>query len=328
MTSWYSWEAHMRILRGFLEESLMGSPFFTKVEFSSWKKRPCWHIWLSDSEGVYELALVNSGSKSIYEDMREGVKKVLLDQYWSEFVIRYYPSPNEQVFEDFSFYEKVLRLSEFFDRDGRPRSDMKDTFHESYYTVGSMQLIVERNMNMLSLSINSQDRLIDYRMKGVKIESGENKIIWGVKPGGRDRNVPGWELSWRIFDRLVETYCRLYRTSPSICYLVNCPGKVWKIKDSEGVEVEYTWKYPDRYLEVEIILTKNPDIREKLAKLFDKIIDANIQEILSLKKCDKMRKGAAGRPLPIVKKIYVEGEIRPSEEDYRFINKKWWEAEE
>jgi len=52
------------------------------------------------------------------------VKKVLLDQYWSEFIIRYYPSPNEQVFEDFSFYEKVLRLSEFFDRDGRPRSDL------------------------------------------------------------------------------------------------------------------------------------------------------------------------------------------------------------
>ncbi|MDD3396672.1 MAG: hypothetical protein PHQ45_05570, partial [Acidaminococcaceae bacterium] len=61
-----------------------------------------WYFWLSQTEGVYEF-------KELTSQVDNSVER-------SGYAIKYYPSLDEDAFEQYSFAEQLLRVGELFEQ--------------------------------------------------------------------------------------------------------------------------------------------------------------------------------------------------------------------
>lgn len=175
---------------------------------------PGWYIW-PDSPGVYELSLL---------EFEQGESRET-----SRFALKYFPHRETSELQDFSFAEQIVRLSYFFDDSfinekqdphecccagltgqyagprlvkGIPKLHLRNMMHPSLFWVGELCFLFDANQ-LLQVSLCSQDRLLQYAVDGVYIqETGLWKEV--VKPGGLDRQVPGWKLSKQFFDLFID----------------------------------------------------------------------------------------------------------------------------
>ena len=67
-----------------------------------WDCYPYWYLWLKNRAGVYKLELHAAQVSEGYD-------------WLAEFVIKYYPSVDEESFNGLSFLEKICRQSEIFE---------------------------------------------------------------------------------------------------------------------------------------------------------------------------------------------------------------------
>lgn len=195
-----------------------------------------WYFWLSGRQGVWELCCADWGKKFAWPYCR--------------FLLRYYPHPEEKVFENFSFGEQIMRLSPSFTDYGCPKFDSRGEIDESYYVVGKLDIFLRSKIIVAILK--SQDRWIEYRPQGLKVEKPGGERVWVVEEGGKDRDVPGWDLSWQYFDCLVKAFCCIQKTPPSMVRLKSYPGRIWYVNGGEVWE-ERSAEALTRQLKVAIV---------------------------------------------------------------------------
>lgn len=195
-----------------------------------------WDFWLNGKQGVWELQWVGWGEKFAWSYCR--------------FLLRYYPHPDEPVLEDFSFGEQIMRLSHNFTDYGCPRFDSRREVDQSYYVIGKLD-IFSRNKAIVAI-LKSQDRWIEYRPQGLEVEKPGGERVWVVEKGGKDRDVPGWDLSWQYFDCLVKAFCCIHKTPPSMVRLKSRSGKIWHVDGAE-VREERTAEVVMRQLKVAMV---------------------------------------------------------------------------
>ena len=253
-----------------------------------------WYFGLNDKQGVYEVEAVDGDKRFTWP--------------YQQFLLRYYPHPEEIVFDNFSFLEQVTRLGDGF-TEGCPRFGSRKQFHESYYVIGELDIFL-RNKAIVAI-VRSQDRWVEYRRQGLEIAKPSGERIYVVEKGEKDRDVPGWGLSWDYFNCLVKAFCCIYRTPPSLVRLKSYPGKIWYVNGEDGVLEEFAKDIYLRQLEVAMVPKHEKD-REKLFKDILQICHSVDEEKFT----------------PAVETLFSEEQDIAQVEGASFLNKDWWQAAE
>lgn len=252
-----------------------------------------WYFWLNNKQGVHELEVVDCDKTFTWSHQR--------------FRLRYYPHPEEIAFDSFSLLEQVIRMGDGFSQ-GCPRLGLGKQFHESYYVAGELNIFL-LNKAILAI-VSSQDRWIEYRQQGLEIEKPTGERICVVEKGKKDRDVPGWGLSWDCFNCLIKAFCCIYRTPPSLVRLKSYPGRVWYVNGEGEVREEFATDIYLRQLEVAIV-PKQEKEREKL-----------FRDILQI--CQSVGK----ENTTAVETLFSEDQDITQVEGSSFLNKDWWQAAE
>ena len=161
-----------------------------------------WYLWFDDKPGAYLLELIDASALD-YWPFDSGDAIFCENVSMGRFQIKYFPDPDEKIFEHFSFYEQSVRLSDLFDDTGTPIIEADDTLHDSLFCVGNLDIVVENEGNFLEVCLYSPDSWLTISKEGLEINSGENPGVQSLLPSETDRSIPAWELSWFILDRLI-----------------------------------------------------------------------------------------------------------------------------
>lgn len=230
--------------------------FFSPIQ----GENPGWYIWPEANLGVFEIQLLEWQTKTQQEDSR--------------FILKYYPSPDEESFNGLASAEKIIRLSHWFDdspieerqsgcacsalahhhthgkNKGIPHYHNRKNLQPSLFTVGEILLKLESD-KFTQISLTSQDRLLLIATSAISVEH-EGALIQLTPPGGIDRDLPGWTISWHFFEILVkEVLARLgfYPTSctrvvnPGLVYYQQEGGEIREEKDSDVTQITHTFYF-------------------------------------------------------------------------------------
>jgi len=83
-------------------------------------KMPGWYLWTKDRKGAYYLRLIDTEPTETKADRTRPSQNKRFAWVVSDFILRYYPSPDEPLFEEYTFVERQVRLGPCFDHTGIP----------------------------------------------------------------------------------------------------------------------------------------------------------------------------------------------------------------
>ena len=178
-----------------------------------WGEVPAWYMWLSDAHGVYRLQLEDAVNEDKIPTNKQGY-----------FSIKCYPFDNTTVFDTFSYEEQVLRRSPFFDDTHTPRFEDMDRIPGSLFNVAAMEYRVNQDDTMACFTLESMDTLRCVYPE----ETLQHFDLIGksrhYRKGEIGRSVPGWQLGYPVFDRLLGMYAYYSKAKPVRVRITRSPG--------------------------------------------------------------------------------------------------------
>ena len=179
-----------------------------------WGEKPAWYFWISGTPGLYALQL--EGITAPESDRRNWVN--------GNFAVKCYPLAHEKVFHSFSFQERAMILSESFDHTHTPRFSHREQIPATLFNVAAVEL-----------KVDPEDRQALFVLEGLDImnisyatETIQNYPVLQkkkrFKSGEIDRKVPGWDLGYPLFDRLLCLYSFYSKKTPVRLWLTRSPG--------------------------------------------------------------------------------------------------------
>jgi len=201
-----------------------------------WDCSPYWYLWLKNRPGVYKLELQAAQISEGYD-------------WLAEFVIKYYPSVDEESFNGLSFLEKICRRSELFettptegisgcpchghceehdedrfsdlkDGTGVPAIHYADMIPADFFFAGHLLLAYKAAMGcLIRLKTQSKWRIIV--IKDFSLKDNEGNLIKTLRKGEIDRDFPGFDITEYLFRHLV---------------------KAWRLFGGYAVFEEHVWK--------------------------------------------------------------------------------------
>ncbi|MEM3944621.1 MAG: hypothetical protein QXJ59_11100 [Thermofilaceae archaeon] len=265
-----------------------------EVKASQWRGLQSWRYRIEEALGGYELILWGQRRTALTRALTRSEPgkppKVEFDE--AVFLVKYYPHPDEPYFEDFSVEEQALRLSEVFNNGESifPVEKHQDKLEGYHFTVGTLMLAVGVRHGFLRLSITSQERFVSIAEEGVKVL---DRLV--VEPNGIDRNVPGWDLSWKLFSAIAKVF-KYYLGKPYMIVEFLEPGKLWRCK-GEGCREEEAPEQVVRILEFIYVPVKEA----YLVELIEESVERTAQSIRA------HIKQYSGRTLPCIRVLWKEG---------------------
>ena len=164
---------------------------------------PAWYLWFAGCDGAYELTLAPPD-----EDAPAG----------AEFILRYYPHPDEDVFADFAEVERQARVSALFDHTGTPAIETLANIDPSLFHIAAVSLLPSRRHDCVDLVLECQDVWLE--TDGANPESNIR------------RRVPGLALAAPVIDFLVCGRTYHGRHTPDGFLLTREPGRAWQVGDA------------------------------------------------------------------------------------------------
>jgi hypothetical protein len=178
-----------------------------------WGEVPAWYLWLSDAHGVYRLEL----AEAITDENSSATKQ-------GYFIIKCYPFDNTTIFDTFSYEEQVLSRGRFFDNTHTPRFEDMESVPDSLFNVAAMKYRVNQDDTMACFTLESLDTLRwVYPEETVQHFDliGKSRCY---RKGEISRSVPGWQLGYPVFDRLLGMYAYYSKTKPVRVRIMCSPG--------------------------------------------------------------------------------------------------------
>jgi hypothetical protein len=279
---------------------------FTKISRLI-SQEPGWYLWTKQRKGAYLLELIDIEDFHKEPRLADMPNLTIHPAVRAEFMVRYYPSPEEPSFNDFAFIERETRLGPSFDHTGTPFFEKQNEIHESLFTVGKFHLSFDNGLDFASLNISSQDRWIETVKNGPLAKTDDRQGSEVVSGEVKARNVPGWELSWYLFDKLLLSFCYVHKAIPFGLGLTEHPGTIYHRDEFNQVVGVHEPDVRGRTIEAGVLLQS----AKRLPIDPGALKETFLQSIrLSLKK-DEVLVG------------YFEN---PPEEERPWINPDWWRA--
>ncbi|MGB8528006.1 MAG: hypothetical protein WCD75_14420 [Rhodoplanes sp.] len=163
---------------------------------------PGWYFWFAGVPGAHELIFVPP------VDRDDAVPSV-------EFVIRYFPHPDESAFASFAPVEQAVRRSTLFDATGTPAVDGFEAIEPSLFHVA--MLAIRPSSGLIDLEFSAQDCWLEIEASGEK--------------AAPRRAVRGFELGAPALDFIVAACAFCGRRPPSAVEILYEPGVKWRIEN-------------------------------------------------------------------------------------------------
>lgn len=196
------------------------------------KGLPGWYLWFKDMKGPYYIGIIGKNLNSTICSSGEPLQPQSINSV--QFVIRYFPETEEDLFESFSFFEQLFRISSNFDATGATTFEGARNMHESFYLVGYMTISFSQNHDF-DFSCRSQERWRDYRTDGLTLVALDGLKRQVLMPGMLDRDVEGWNSSRYVFDRIVSAYSFLIHRKPSLVGASACTSVEYFIDEDQKI---------------------------------------------------------------------------------------------
>jgi hypothetical protein len=171
-----------------------------------WDGGTGYYFWIDGAQGPFQLQLRDSSTQE--DGLGERTSGV--------FSIKCYPRPDSAIFGGFSAEERDLVHDSMFDDTGTPRFEAAPRIGPDLFVVGVLEVIFGPEEHAASFILESADRMI-VRRAASATGSGEPASLW-------DRNVPGWEIGYVLFHRLVAMWAAFCRSGPSVARLSEDEG--------------------------------------------------------------------------------------------------------
>ncbi len=164
---------------------------------------PAWYLWFSDKPGAYSLA-VTEGHR--VPGMSEVSGRDDGDALAARLLIRYFPDTEDESFDSLSTFEQIFRMGPSFDSTGTPSFEGGRAMHDSFFVAGYMDMLIHSSKADVDFFCLAPDRWRDYRTDGLTLTDDKGKSRQVVSPGAVDRDFPGWDLSFFIFDKIISSF--------------------------------------------------------------------------------------------------------------------------
>lgn len=171
-----------------------------------------WYFWLPGIDGAYELVLEQWQK---HADMEK-----------TTFLLKYYPHPEAEVFNDFSCAEQIVRMSSCFedqllDADdegdaldpgneitslrfqGVPRLQKRCFFEPNLFLIGKVSIFMNKD-ELIKSALETQTDYLEYSENGTPGEQ-DMQLFELAGSDDRDRKVNGLDLCRPFYDFLVHT---------------------------------------------------------------------------------------------------------------------------
>ncbi|MDD4145657.1 MAG: hypothetical protein PHS83_00895 [Clostridia bacterium] len=226
---------------------------------------PGWYFWLKNNSGVMEMIFLDHDQKTT-----EGTKE-------SHFLLKYYPYPESQYFENLSCGEQIVRLSHIFDdsyveknhdegcacsslhlcshtpkiKKGIPHFQERKNIHPSLFSLGKLSFAFTEN-DLKQITLDSQDQLIQYSFEGITILDSNGTPHELVAPGQSDRQMPAWEICWHFVSILTHDVFPQNNLFVKKCLRKISPGQVfyqgkgddlWEKEDKSVTQIIHTFYF-------------------------------------------------------------------------------------
>lgn len=179
-----------------------------------WGDKPAWYFWVANVPGAYSLQLERTAT----EKMGNG--------RWDNgiFAVKYYPVAHEDVFKNFSFQEQGFIQSIFFDDTHTPRYESKEKIPATLFNVATVEYRTGPDGGPILFSLASLDAMrISFEQQTFQKYPLIDKHKQ-FRSGETDRNVPGWQLGFPLFDRLLSLYSFYSKKKPARVVLTRSAG--------------------------------------------------------------------------------------------------------
>jgi hypothetical protein len=188
-----------------------------------WGDKPEWYIWLDHAPGVYALVLEDA----------ETVEAADTTLFRGHFAVKCYPYVDDSIFAGFSFQEQEMLTSDLFDETHTPRLEARERIPEKFFTVGSVSIMLDEAETMALLTVDSLDalRLCVQSASGSQVRSPAN-----TDSGCIIRNVPGWQISYPLFDQMISLYSFYFRHPPVFIGATRSPGFEYLVDTEQNLE--------------------------------------------------------------------------------------------
>jgi G3E family GTPase len=144
------------------------------------------------------------------------------------FDLQYFPQRDEPLLDLFSIRENLLRQDHGFETWVRYLPGDEDPL-ENAFIVGRILLSVDPEEKNLFLSLWSPLRWLEFRKEGLSLTRDDGTRLEVLPPGGKDRNVPAFALSFAFFDRLVQAFAYHFKGGPVHASMKKRKAPVWEI---------------------------------------------------------------------------------------------------
>lgn len=179
-----------------------------------WGDKPEWYFWIQQTPGVYAL---------VFE---EGETGQIADRtlFLGRFAVKCYPYVAAPMFDTFSPREQEMVTSEVFDHTQTPRLEAREEIPEAYFKVGSISFMLDAAEDFAMFTFDSLDFL---RWSVQCAKTGNENIPNKVQEKSIVRNIPGVQIAYPLFDRLVGLYAFYSKLSPAFIGTTRSAGSEW-----------------------------------------------------------------------------------------------------
>lgn len=182
---------------------------FSQINFfNSTEGLPGWNLWFQENTMAYQLVLVDARQVFDHNRFFQG------PSIEGRFAVRYFPGSDDLALDNYSCTETLLRLGSLFDNTGTPTLTGQESMDDSCFVVGYLDFRTDAKRNFFELECIAPNRWKDVRINGLYLNTPENEEYEMVAPGGIDRNVPGWDCAFYLFNKLILGCCHANKTMP------------------------------------------------------------------------------------------------------------------
>ena len=178
-----------------------------------WDQNPYWYVWFVDLPGVFKLSLLECAEEAPWD-------------WRALFRVKYYPHPEESVFQGLSVLEQICRMSDLFqtrpaqwaggetgcvchggvhhhhgtrfadlqEGTGVPAASRAAEIPEDFFLAGEMELRYGKGQGS-EISWHSQDHWRVKMTENYFIKDQEGAPLKVLRKGDVDRDYPGWFLT-------------------------------------------------------------------------------------------------------------------------------------
>ncbi|MCG6893483.1 MAG: hypothetical protein LJE65_07735 [Desulfobacteraceae bacterium] len=189
------------LFRSKIESMLITASWFEEIRHilgleavsQVWSERPSWYFWVSGSAGVYHLDLQRAEKETV-----DGTAV-----YSAGFSIKCYPFVHADAFGCFSFEERCYIRSGFFDHTNTPSFEDQGQIPENLFAIAALQYRCDENDTFSLFTFESLDTMrLSYRGEMLRSYPSLKKTR-RFDRGVVDRRVPGTQIGYPFFDRLI-----------------------------------------------------------------------------------------------------------------------------